>query len=1184
MSTPFVHLHVHTEYSLLDGTARIENLISQAKAHGMTALAITDHNNLYGAVPFYRACIEAGIKPIIGLEINLVDGSLDERITRKSAPPFHLVLLAKNLTGYRNLLKLATIAQTEGGQIQPRINKAILAKHTDGLIAIADARESEIARLLLAGDLAQAAQTAQWYQKLFGPEHFYLELQDHGLEIERRLNQRAVKLHQELGIPLVVTNNVHYVHQEDHELHDVLLAIKEAKTLDEPERFRYETDQYYLKSGEEMARNFAFAPKALENTLRIAERCELELVFDQHILPKFPLPDGVDPDDYLRQLCLQGCQERYGELTSELTERLNHELAIITGTGFTDYFLIVWDFMRYAHDHGIPTGPGRGSAAGSIVSFALHITNVDPLKFHLLFERFLNPERITMPDIDIDFAVERRDEVIRYVANKYGHDRVAQIITFGTLAARAAVRDVGRVQGLSLGLVDRVAKMIAQSPGMTIERAMQLNPDLVKLIQDNPQVAKLIQVARGLEGLPRHASTHAAGVVISRDPLTEHVPLQLGSEGLSLTQYPMEVLEQVGLLKMDFLGLRNLTIIQETLNHLRSSGIELCLNQLPTDDETTFRMLSRGETTGVFQLESSGMRNVLRELKPSNLDDIIAVLALYRPGPMEIIPQYIQAKHGKEKVHYAHPDLEPILQETHGFIIYQEQIMQISSRMAGFTLGEADILRRAVGKKKRELLAEQRERFVAGSIRQGYEEKLANEIYDLIVRFADYGFNKAHSVAYAMIAYQMAYLKANYPVAFMAALLSLSIGSQTKIAEYVEEARRLHVQVLPPDVNHSEALFTVEGNQIRFGLAAVKNVGYGAVESIVRERQKSGYQDIVDFCSRIDSRLVNRRVIESLILCGALDSLPGSRAQLLVILDEAIEKGLLRRRERDEAQLNLFSPLQADLAGDSSTDQTMIDVSSYPQVPDFTRIQRLKEERDMLGVYVSGHPLDDYRHLSNHPGVERIAQIEDTQRNQTVKLVGMILESKQIQTKKGEPMAFLVLEDRTAQIEVVVFPQVFQKHQPLLHKEQLVVVEGRVDVQEDICKLIASRFWDATTLPQPQAEDPTQAETQSQNEPQPQVEAHPQAKAQPEVRTQTVVFVKISAEQERDSTLKRLKKLLVERRGTISVLLYYESKKQTIRLPDEFCIEIDESFLEQAREIVGRESVIQKEMPINWGG
>lgn len=1154
MNTPFVHLHVHTEYSLLDGAARIEELVQKAAQLGMPALAITDHNNMYGAIPFYRACVQAGIKPIIGLEVSVIDGPLEERVSRKSAPPFHLILLAENMQGYGNLLKLATIAQTEGGHILPRINKTILAKHTQGLIAIADAREGEIARHLLANEMQAAKDAARWYQDHFGPEHFYLELQDHGLEVERRLNQRVVRLHQELAIPLVVTNNVHYINREDYELHDVLLAIKEAKTLDETDRFRYETDEYYLKSGEEMARNFAYAPKALENTWRIAKRCRLELRFDQHILPKFPLPEGVEPSRYLRELCLKGCIDRYGQLTQEIEARLEHELSIITGTGFTDYFLIVWDFMQYAHQHGIPTGPGRGSAAGSIVSYALKITNVDPLRFHLLFERFLNPERITMPDIDIDFSVERRDEVIQYVAEKYGHDRVAQIITFGTLAARAAVRDVGRVMGLSLGLVDRVAKMIPQSPGMTIDRAMQLNPDLVKLIGDNKQVAKLIQLAKGLEGLPRHASTHAAGVVISREPLTEYVPLQQGSEGLNLTQYPMEVLEQVGLLKMDFLGLRNLTIIQETLNHLKTAGIRLNLDQLPMNDEATFRMLARGETTGVFQLESSGMRNVLRELKPSCIDDIIAVLALYRPGPMEIIPQYIQAKHGKEQVHYAHPDLEPILRETHGFIIYQEQIMQISSRMAGFSLGEADILRRAVGKKKRELLAEQRERFVAGSIRQGYDEKLANEIYDLIVRFADYGFNKAHSVAYAMIAYQMAYLKANYPVAFMAALLSLSIGSQTRIAEYVEEARRLHVDVLPPDVNHSEALFTVEQDKVRFGLAAVKNVGYGAVESIVRERKKAPYRDIVDFCSRVDSRLVNRRVIESLILCGALDSLPGSRAQLLVILDEAMEKGSVRRSEREEAQMNLFAPMdsQTEESGSEISDDTKMDPSAYPDVPDFTRMQRLKEERDMLGVYLSGHPLDDYRHLSNHPDVQKIAQIEESQRHQTVKLVGMLLDVKQIQTKKGEPMAFVLMEDRTAQIEVVVFPQVYQKYKTYLVKEQLVVAEGRIDVQDDICKLIASRFWDAAALPKPE--------------------------------TEPVLFVKISPEQERDSTLQRLKTLLVERRGTISVVLYYEGKKQTIRLPDEFCVEVDEAFLEKAREIVGRESVIKKEMRINWGG
>ncbi|MFJ9498536.1 DNA polymerase III subunit alpha [Brevibacillus centrosporus] len=1138
----FVHLHVHTEYSLLDGAARIEPLVARAKELGMHALAITDHANLYGAIPFYKACLEAGIKPIIGMEVYVIEGNLSDRV-RIAPAPSHLILLAENDQGYRNLLKLATIAQTEGNYILPRLNKEALARHTEGLIALGASREGEVARLLLAGDAAGAKEAAMWYRQTYGPDHYYLEMVDHGLEPEKRLNARLVRLSEETGIPLVVTNNVHYIHKEDHAIHDILLAIGEGKTVTEENRFRYETDQYYLKSGQELAESFAFATQALQNTARIAERCQVTLSFGEHILPKFPLPEGQNSTTFLRELCEQGCRERYKELTTPIRERLDHELAIITGTGFTDYFLIVWDFMRYAHQHGISTGPGRGSAAGSLVAYVLKITNVDPLRYNLLFERFLNPERVTMPDIDIDFAVERRDEVIHYVAKKYGHDRVAQIITFGTMAARAAVRDVGRALGLSLGLIDRMAKMIPQSPGMTIERAMQINPDIAKVCAENKQAAQLIETARGVEGLPRHASTHAAGVVISRESLTEYVPLQTGNEGLALTQYPMEILEEVGLLKMDFLGLRNLTIISETLRNLAQQGIHVDLETIPTDDPETYRMLTRGETTGVFQLESSGMRSVLRDLKPTSLDDIIAVLALYRPGPMEIIPQYIAAKHGQTKVHYAHPVLEPILRETHGFMIYQEQIMQISSTLAGFSLGEADILRRAVGKKKRDLLAEQREKFVAGCVKQGYGDELGNEIYDLIVRFADYGFNKAHSVAYAIIAYQMAYLKANYPLAFMAALLSLSIGSQTRIAEYTEEARRLHLQVLTPDVNRSEAHFTVEQDAIRFGLAAVKNVGYSAIESIVKERQGRPYRDVFDFCARVDGRLVNRRVVESLTLCGALDSLPGHRSQLLVLLDEAVGKANGKRVERDADQMNLF-------AGEDAA--PVRELSEYPEVPPFSRAQQLKEERELLGVYISGHPLDQYAHLASRSEVTAILALGELPREKTVKVFGMITEERRIQTKKGDPMAFITIEDKTALVEVVVFPQVFAKHAELLTKESMVVVEGRIDHQDDLVKLLASRFWSADAIPKPTEE--------------------------------TVLFVKISEAQERDSTLQQLQQLFVEKKGTIPVILFYEGKRQTIRLPETIAVELDESFLELAREIVGRDSVISKKMPIMWGG
>lgn len=1156
----FVHLHVHSEYSLLDGAARIPDLVNKAADLGMTTLALTDHGVMYGAIPFYKACVERGIKPIIGCEAYMTAGSRKERGSRKDQPIHHLILLAQNMTGYRNLMKLCSIGHLEGFHYKPRVDMESLAAHHEGIICLSACLGGEVPQHLLHGREEEARRAALRYKNIFGAD-FYLELQDHGLSEQKRVNPQLIKLAAELEIPLVATNDAHYLAEEDAELQDVLICIGTGKTVDDENRLRIATNQLYLKSEEEMARLFPHVPEALANTVRIAESCELELEFGKSILPEYrPLPDGLSPSAYLRQLCEEGMEERYAqstrwtdaELRSELEQRLSYELGVIDSMGFSDYFLIVWDFIAYAHKQGIVTGPGRGSSAGSLVAYTLNITDVDPMKYNLLFERFLNPERISMPDIDIDFSDERRDEVINYVALKYGKAHVAQIITFGTMAARAAVRDVGRALNVPYGEVDKAAKLIPAQLGINIERAMEATPELKALYETKPKTRELLDMAMKVEGMPRHASTHAAGVVISRDPLTDVVPLQEGSEGTALTQYSMENLESIGLLKMDFLGLRTLSIIERCVRWIGEHGEVPDFRVIPDDDALTYEMLGRGDTMGIFQLESAGVRRVLKEMKPSVFEDVISVVALYRPGPMEFISKYIQGKHGQIEVDYPHVDLEPILKDTYGIIVYQEQIMQIASRMAGFSLGEADLLRRAVSKKKREVLDLERGHFVQGSLKQGYSEEEADLVYDMIVKFANYGFPRAHAAAYGVLAFQTAYLKAHYPVHFMASMLTAVMGSHRKVAEYVVECRRMDMEVLPPDVNESGILFTPvfvpsgstgTGNQstvskqtaeagaesdtgsaaeehtangngssfmedrvhehdghsgqaeygeaplpvdpgpgpdedsggyewqastsmpeatdnrketgmvtvtaaskgaIRFGLAAVKNVGTQAMESIMIVRQERPFDSLLDFCRRVDLRVCNKRVIESLIQAGAFDTLPGHRAQLLAMLDETVEAALKWRKEREDLQIQLFDFVE--------TPNWEIE---YPEIPPYSSGQQLELERELLGLYLSGHPLDDYEDVLESSGADRIMELTEAADDTMTVAAGMVVSVKSITTKQGKAMAFMELEDQIERCEVVLFPEVWRRSQQHVGKGELLVVRAKVQQQDEGFKLLA---------------------------------------------------------------------------------------------------------------------------------
>lgn len=1028
----FVPLHVHTCYSLLDGSIRISDLLNKAVEFGMPAIAITDHGALYGAVEFYQAAKARNIKPIIGCEVYVAPRKRNQKEPGRDDFQYHLVLLAKNKQGYKNLSKLVTAGFLEGFYYKPRIDKELLESYSEGLIALSGCLAGEIPALILKGEKEKALETAKWYRDLFGKDGFFLELQDHGIKDQKMVNRELIRMSRELDIPLVATNDTHYLEKKDAKIHEILLCIQTQKTIDDPDRLKFEGEEFYLKNEEQMRELFRDCPEAVDNTYRIAEMIDLEFDFNRVLIPSYTTPPEFDSAmDYLRHLCYEGLKKRYRKITAEIKERLEHELNIIHKMGYEDYFLIVWDFVNFAKRNNIPVGPGRGSAAGSIVSYVLFITDLDPLPYGLLFERFLNPERVTMPDIDIDFCKEKRDLVIDYVAKKYGRNKVSQIITFGRMAARMAVRDAGRVMGFSPKEIDRIAKKIPQ--GMDIKTAVQADPDLKTIYNGQEEYRNLLDTAMAIEGLPRHTSTHAAGVVISTDELTNYTPLQK-TEGVLTTQYDMESLEKLGLLKMDFLGLKTLTIMHETI---RRAGTNINLNDIPLDDSKTYELLSHGDTSGIFQLESSGMRSILRKLKPTCLEDIIAVVALYRPGPIEQIPVFIANKHSS-KVEYLHPDLASILKSTYGVIVYQEQIMQIASKMAGFSLGQADILRRAIGKKKKDVLEKQKTAFIQG-VAERYNRKLGEKLYDLIEKFASYGFNKSHAAAYALVAYQTAYLKAHYPIEFMASLLSGAKDDPDKIAVYVAECREKGIKVLPPDVNESDVDFTVtDKNCIRFGLAVVKNAGEGAIESIIESRTQGGkFSSLYDFCRRIDLNKCNRRVIESLIKSGAFDSLGRSRAELLNTADKAYVYG--QQGRKTDNQLSLFSQIPELTQGYEDSDIS---------IPEFPYKLKLLLEKEMLGLYVSGHPLDEYRKsLKNFKGIFNIKDVKENKPEKAL-IAGMISSARRIITQKGQPMCFLKVEDFTGSIDVVVFPKEYEAYKETLQEDSVVIISGKVETDE----------------------------------------------------------------------------------------------------------------------------------------
>lgn len=1061
----FTHLHVHTEYSLLDGSSKIGELVSRAKELGMDSLAITDHGVMYGVIDFYRAAKAAGINPIIGCEVYVAPGSRFDREAgaENESRYHHLVLLAENDTGYANLMKIVSRGFTEGFYYKPRVDYEVLRTYHEGIIALSACLAGIVPTFLRRGLYDEAKAAALELQDIFGQGNFFLELQDHGIPAQQTVNQGLMRLNQELGIDLVATNDVHYIYDSDVEAHDILLCIQTGKKVSDEDRMRYEGGQYYLKSAEEMAELFPYARDAVENTHRIAERCHVEIEFGKYKLPHFDVPDGYTPESYLRKLCEEGMEMRYGTASEELKERLDYELETISSMGFVDYFLIVWDFIKYAKDHDIPVGPGRGSAAGSLVAYSLNITDIiDPIHYNLLFERFLNPERVTMPDIDIDFCYERRQEVIDYVTKKYGEKKVVQIVTFGTMAARMVIRDVGRVLDMPYAYVDTVAKAIPMELGITIPKALKMNPELKQMYDSDEQTKKLIDMSLRLEGLPRHTSVHAAGVVISPEEVDEFVPLSRAADGSITTQYTMVTLEELGLLKMDFLGLRTLTVIKDAINGAFD------VHDINYEDPEVYEMIGAAHTEGVFQLESAGMKNFMKELKPQNMEDIIAGISLYRPGPMDFIPKYIKGKNDQGHITYDCPELEPILSPTYGCIVYQEQVMQIVRDLAGYSYGRSDLVRRAMSKKKASVMEKEKNNFIYGNeeegvegcIKRGIPEDVARKIYDEMTDFAKYAFNKSHAAAYAVVAYQTAYLKCHYPVEFMAALMTSFMEHTGKITEYIMNCRQLGIQIMPPDINEGNYRFTPYQGNIRYGLAAIKGVGRPVIEEIVAEREAGGkYRSLKDFCMRLSGgKAINKRTMESFIKAGALDSLPGTRKQKMSVYISVMDGVNQERKNTLSGQMSLF-----DFA--APEDQQELDVA-MPDVGEFDKEMILAFEKEVLGVYVSGHPLEEYEELLQRNVTrttadfmpldgEEMPKVKDQER---AVIGGMIIAKTVKTTRTNNLMAFITIEDMYGTVEVIVFPKDYEKNRILLEEDNKVFVQGRANVEEDKpAKLICSQ-------------------------------------------------------------------------------------------------------------------------------
>ncbi len=1173
----FVHLHVHSEYSLLDGACRIPSLVKRVKELGQNAVAVTDHGVMYGTVTFYKAALEAGIKPIIGCEVYVAPRRMQDREHGIDNEARHLVLLCENETGYRNLCYLVSQAFIQGFYLKPRIDKDLLRPHTDGLIALSACLAGEIPRLLRQGSYEEAKAAALDLAEMFGPERFYLELQDHSLPEQRDVNLGLLRLHRETGLPLVLTNDAHYISKKDAEVQDVLLCIQTQKSVQDTDRMRFDTQEFYLKSEEEMRSLFPDWPEAADNTQSIADRCRVDFTFGEYHLPEFRLPEGEhSARDYLRRLCEEGLGRRYGEKAAGLRERLDYELKTIDDMGFNEYFLIVRDFVRFAKTHGIPVGPGRGSAAGSVVSYSLEITDVDPIRYNLYFERFLNPDRVSMPDIDIDFCVNRRGEVVDYVNRKYGSDHVAQIATFGTMAARAAVRDVARALGIGYGDADRVAKLIPATLNMTLDDALRLSKPLKDLYDADESVHRLLDIARALEGMPRHASTHAAGVVITRDPVYAYVPLSRNDE-VVVTQYPMTQLEELGLLKMDFLGLRNLTVLWDSVERVRRRAPDFDLNAIPENDPAVYEMLTAGKTSGVFQMESTGMTGVCVGLKPQNIEDITAIIALYRPGPMESIPRFIECKQHPEKISYKHPLLESILSVTYGCIVYQEQVIEIFRKLAGFSLGQADLIRRAMSKKKQKEIVKEREAFVngdperniPGAVANGVPSETANAIYDEIFAFANYAFNRAHAVSYAIIAYQTAWLKVHYPCQYMAAVLSSVPDNTGKIAEYIADCRSTGIPVLPPDINESGESFTDTGDSIRFGLAAVKGIGRSFIRGVVAERDRGGpFLSFRDFCERMCGPELNKREAESLIKAGAFDGLGANRRQLMAVYSKLMDDIQEDQRGNLEGQFDLFG------GGEERQEEPL------PEMPDLSAREKMLMEREVTGLYLSGHPMDDYRAETRRAGASPIGDILSAfesgeekgafRDGQTVLLAGVVSAFKTKTTKNDSLMAYVTLEDGSGSMELLVFQRTLNDWNGRLNEGTAIYAKGRISVRdekdpqlmvEDICLLeedglphfSGSGGYDRRRSPTRSSATPTAAKA--------------------EIKGRTL-WVKLPSLESRE--YKRLEKMLVMFEGTEedreTLRLYFtDTKKQLVSR----CW-LHPSLVRELKEMLGDEAVVMK--------